>query len=59
MISTGVNGLDRVVTGLQLGDNVVWQIDNISDYESFVEPYVKKALEDKRRLVYIRFASHI
>jgi pyruvate,water dikinase len=58
MISTGISGLDKVITGLQLGDNVVWQIDSIGDYTEFVDPFVKKALEEKRRLVYIRFASH-
>jgi hypothetical protein len=58
MISTGISGLDKVITGLQLGDNVVWQIDSISDYTEFVDPFVKKALEENRRLVYIRFANH-
>ena len=36
MISTGLKGLDTVITGLRLGDNVVWQGDNIDDYISFV-----------------------
>jgi pyruvate, water dikinase len=58
MVSTGLKGLDNVITGLRLGDNVVWQIDAIEDYIAFVEPFVKKAIEDKRRLVYIRFANH-
>ena len=58
MISTGMKGLDSVITGLQLGDNVVWQIDSVEDYAYFVAPFVKQALEDKRRLVYIRFAGH-
>lgn len=58
MISTGVKGLDKVITGLQLGDNVVWQMDAIEHYADFVDPFVQRALEDKRRLVYIRFAQH-
>jgi len=58
MISTGMKGLDSVITGLQLGDNVVWQIDSIEDYAYFVAPFVKQALKDERRLVYIRFAGH-
>jgi len=58
MVSTGLKGLDRVLTGLRLGDNVVWQIDAIADYIDFVRPFVKKSLEEKRRLVYIRFANH-
>ncbi|MFH1799604.1 MAG: hypothetical protein ABH891_01980 [Candidatus Omnitrophota bacterium] len=58
MISSGVKGLDKVTTGLRLGDNVVWQVDTIQHYAEFVIPLVQKALEEKRRLVYIRFASH-
>jgi hypothetical protein len=58
MVSTGDNGLDQVIAGLRLGDNVVWQVESIEDYNHFVQSFVKKAKEDKRRLVYIRFASH-
>lgn len=58
MISTGDKGLDKVITGLQLGDNVVWQIDSIHEYKDVVIPFVKKSLEEKRRIVYIRFANH-
>ncbi len=58
MISTGVKGFDKVITGLQLGDNVVWQIDAVEHYAEFVMPFVEKALSEKRKLVYIRFANH-
>ncbi len=58
MISTGDKGLDKVITGLQLGDNVVWQIGSIDDYRDVVASFVRKARQEKRRLVYIRFAGH-
>lgn len=58
MISTGIKGLDGVITGLRAGDNVVWQIDDINDYVDLVRPFVRKALKEKKRVVYIRFASH-
>ncbi len=58
MISTGDKALDKVITGLQLGDNVVWQIGAIEDYRDVVLPFVKQACKDKRRLVYVRFADH-
>jgi hypothetical protein len=58
MVTTGLKGLDKVLTGLHLGDNVVWQIDNIADYLYFVKPFIKKALDEKKRVVYIRFANH-
>jgi hypothetical protein len=57
-VSTGLSGFDRVIDGLRLGDNVVWQVDSILDYQRMVEPFVAQALRDDRRLVYVRFGSH-
>ena len=56
--STGLKGLDKILCDLKKGDNVVWQVDSIEDYSHFVTPYIKKALEDKRNIVYMRFARH-
>ncbi len=58
MISTGIRGLDSAITGLRSGDNVVWQIDDINDYISLVRPFVEKAVREKKKVIYIRFASH-
>ncbi len=56
--STGLKGFDKVIDNLRLGDNVVWQVDSIEDYKNMVTPYVKKAIEESRVLVYFRFGSH-
>jgi len=56
--STGLKGLDKTLCDLKKGDNVVWQVDSIEDYSHFVMPYLNKALEDKRNVVYMRFAQH-
>jgi hypothetical protein len=56
--STGVPSLDRVINNLRIGDNVVWQVDEISDYFQFTAPYVENALKEGRRVVYMRFAQH-
>jgi len=56
--STGLKGLDETLCDLKKGDNVVWQVDSIEDYSHFVAPYINKALQDKRNLVYMRFAQH-
>lgn len=57
-VSTGMEGLDFIIDGLRLGDNVVWQIENISVYKKMVELYVEQALVDKRKIIYIRFGNH-
>jgi pyruvate, water dikinase len=56
--STGLPGLDKVLKGVMPGDNIVWQVDAISDYQALVTPYVNAAKQAGRRLVYFRFASH-
>jgi len=55
---TGLDGLDAVLNGLLIGDNIVWQVDDVSDYKKFVLPFVKRALQDHKKVVYIRFAEH-
>lgn len=57
-VSSGLPGLDSILEGLRIGDNVVWRVDNIDDYRAFVAPYVAAARAAGRRVVYVRFASH-
>ncbi len=57
-VSTGLRGLDAVVAGLRLGDNVVWSADSTEAYDRFVEPYVASAIVAGREVLYLRFAQH-
>jgi len=57
-VSTGLDGLDRVLDGLRIGDNVVWRVDDIEDYRRFVEPFVAAARAQRRSIIYLRFGSH-
>jgi len=56
--STGLPALDEILHGIRLGDNVVWQVDSIDDYLPFVEPFVASAQNERRRIIYFRFAKH-
>ena len=58
VITSGLVELDEVVQGLRLGDNVVWQVDQLQDYINLVRPFAASALTAGRKLVYLRFASH-
>ena len=58
MLSTGVKGLDKIITGLREGDNVVWQIDDINDYISLAKPFAENAVREDKKVIYMRFASH-
>ena len=57
-IQSGIEALDQVLQGIRLGDNVVWQVDRLEDYGYFAEPFAEAAIAGRRRLVYLRFASH-
>jgi hypothetical protein len=56
-VTTGLPGLDAILGGLRLGDNVVWRVDDVDDYRAFVAPYAAAALAAGRRVVYVRFSS--
>jgi hypothetical protein len=47
-----------VLGGLRQGDNVVWQVESVEDYALLVRPFVSRAVEQGRRVVYFRFARH-
>ncbi len=57
-MTTGLPGLDKVLKGLLPGDNVVWQVDSIEDYQAIVAPYCRAAIVNGKKLVYFRFARH-
>ena len=57
-LTTGLPGLDEVLKGLLPGDNVVWQIDAVEEYQALVTPYSQAALRNGKKLVYFRFARH-
>ncbi|HHN47201.1 MAG TPA: pyruvate, phosphate dikinase [Planctomycetes bacterium] len=57
-LSTGLTGLDALLTGLLPGDNVVWQVASVDEYVPFTAPYCDNALARGKGLVYFRFARH-
>ena len=57
-VSTGFPSLDDILAGLRMGDNVVWSVDSLDDYRSFVLPFVRQAGLDGRKVVYLRFGGH-
>ena len=56
--TTGLPGLDRVLHGIEPGDNIVWEVEAIAEYQELVVPYAAAARAAGRHLIYLRFASH-
>jgi len=55
-VASGIPAFDQAVHNLLLGDNVVWRVDRLEDYSHFAEPFVRQALADGRKCIYLRFA---
>ncbi|MFH1379444.1 MAG: PEP/pyruvate-binding domain-containing protein [bacterium] len=58
LMSTGLPELDEVIQGVRPGDNIVWQVDLLDDYISFVHPFCIDAYKKGNKLIYFRFADH-
>ena len=58
IVSSGLASLDKLLHGLRLGDNVVWQIDRLEDYPYFAQAFAEQAIGDGLDCVYLRFAPH-
>jgi hypothetical protein len=56
--TTGLPSLDEALSRILAGDNIVWHVERIEDYQAFVIPYVQAARRDGRQLIYFRFARH-
>lgn len=57
-VNSGISALDNLLQGLRLGDNVVWQVDNLENYTRFAEAFVTQSIKDGFKCVYVRFADH-
>ncbi len=57
-VKSGIPEFDTAIDNIRLGDNVVWRVSNLDEFKLFMEPYIKQAIEDKRNIIYFRFASH-
>jgi len=56
--NSGLPGLDKILNGIRLGDNVVFKVDTVEDYVRFATPFYRKAIKEKKDLIYFRFAEH-
>lgn len=57
-VLSGIEQMDTALDYIRLGDNVVWQVSELEEFEYFMKPYVRQAVSEGRNLIYIRFASH-
>ena len=51
-IKSGIPEMDEAFHHIRLGDNVVWQVSDLSEFRLFMEPMVEQAIKDGRNLIY-------
>jgi pyruvate,water dikinase len=58
---SGIPAVNQVSSGLRVGDNVVWRINEIQLYQEVCQALVHTALKrpDNAPIVYFRFANHL
>ncbi len=56
--SSGIPALDDILQEVLPGDNVVLQLDDIQDYIPFINAFCRIANQEKKQLIYFRFAQH-
>ena len=57
-ILSGIPEMDEALDRIRLGDNVVWRVSELEDFKLFMEPFLNQAIQDKRNIIYFRFANH-
>ncbi|WP_069999698.1 PEP/pyruvate-binding domain-containing protein [Cellulosilyticum sp. I15G10I2] len=57
-INSGIEGIDKALHSIRIGDNVVWQVSDIKAYKYVAVSFAKQALLEQRKIIYIRFAEH-
>ncbi len=54
-ISSGLNGLNRMLNGLFIGDNVVWHDDVGSLASQFCIQFIRQSIKENKSIVYVSF----
>jgi transcriptional regulator with XRE-family HTH domain len=54
-VSSGIPGLDQLLSGLYIGDNVIWYDDAGSLASAFCMKFIKESQKQKKPIIYVSF----
>ena len=57
-IESGIPSMDKALDSIRMGDNVVWRVSSLAEFQEFARPFAQQAIRDGRNLIYVRFAEH-
>ncbi len=55
---TGFKELDGIIQELRMGDNVVWQVENLECFRVFVNSFVNQNATKNKKIIYFRYSRH-
>jgi transcriptional regulator with XRE-family HTH domain len=54
-ISSGIDSLDALISAIPIGDNVVWEVDAGTSYDSFIHSFIARSFGDSQKVIYVSF----
>ena len=55
---SGIPDMDEALQYIRLGDNVVWHVPSLDEFRYVARKFAQQAINDRRNLIYVRFAEH-
>jgi transcriptional regulator with XRE-family HTH domain len=55
IISSGIRDLDNLIDSLYAGDNIVWEVEAGTSYETFVHNFVRQSFANNQNIIYVSF----
>ena len=54
-ISAGIAGLDTLIDGFSIGDNVVWEVEAGTAYNAFIRNFISGSFQESQKVIYVSF----
>lgn len=54
-ISSGIKSFDLLIDLINIGDNVVWEVDAGTSYDVFIRNFIKQSFEESQNVIYVSF----
>jgi transcriptional regulator with XRE-family HTH domain len=53
--SSGIKSLDLLIDHINIGDNVVWEVDAGTSYDVFIRSFIRQSFEEAQKVIYVSF----
>lgn len=53
--SSGIQSFDLLIDSINIGDNVVWEVDAGSSYDVFIRSFIRQSCVEAQKVIYVSF----